>query len=301
MTKMMTTKEVARYLNVNEKMVYALIADKGLPATKVTGKWLFPEHLVEQWLENNAINFPDIASPLTQHQGLLVLAGSNDILLDRVIGLYNETHRDHLAVFANLGSMGGIRALRRQQCHVATSHLLQEDDQDYNFDVANRELDSMPVVVNFCRREQGLMVAGDNPLNIRGVCDLGAPGLRIANRPLGTGTRLLLDRELERCGIRGEQLAGYDSVHARHMDAGLEVLAGRVDVAPGIRPVAHLLGLAFVSLRWERYDLLIAKDNFFEKGIQSFLGLLHAPAFHAMADQLVGYDLQTSGQMLFQR
>ena len=98
MTKMMTTKEVARYLNVNEKMVYALIADKGLPATKVTGKWLFPEHLVEQWLENNAINFPEIASPLTQHQGLLVLAGSNDILLDRAIGLYNETHRDHLAV-----------------------------------------------------------------------------------------------------------------------------------------------------------------------------------------------------------
>jgi hypothetical protein len=72
----------------------------------VTGKWLFPQNLVEQWLENNAINFPDIVFPLAYYQGLLVLAGSNDILLDRTIGVFNETHGDHLAVFANLGSMG---------------------------------------------------------------------------------------------------------------------------------------------------------------------------------------------------
>jgi excisionase family DNA binding protein len=301
MSEMMTTKEVARYLSVNEKMVYTLIAEKGLPATKVTGKWLFPQYLVEQWLENNAINFPEIASPLAHYQGLLVLAGSNDILLDRAIGMFNETNGDHLAVFANLGSMGGIRALRRQQCHIATSHLLQENGEEYNFDVAQRELEKMPVVVNFCRREQGLMLQRGNPKRIRGVQDLGKPGIRLANRPLSTGTRLLLDKELERCGIRGEQIDGYASSHARHMDAGLEVLAGRVDVAPGIRPVAFLLGLDFVPLRWERYDLLMAKDYFFEKSVQTFLSLLHDPDFQSMAASFEGYDTRLSGQMVFQR
>ena len=301
MNPMMTTKEVARYLSVNEKMVYTLISDKGLPATKVTGKWLFPQHLVEQWLENNAINFPDIASPLVKNQGLLVVAGSNDVLLDRTIGLFNDSQSDHLAVFANLGSMGGIRALRRQQCHIATSHLLQENGKEYNFDFAHEELDKLPVVVNFCRREQGLMLARGNPVGINGIEDLGNPGIRLANRPLGTGTRLLLDRELERCGIRGEQIDGYDSSHARHMDAGLEVLAGRVDVAPGIRPVAFLLGLDFLPLRWERYDLLMAKEYFFEKGVQAFLGLLHTPSFQSMAGSLHGYDASGSGQMVFQQ
>ncbi|MFH1982050.1 MAG: helix-turn-helix transcriptional regulator [Pseudomonadota bacterium] len=301
MNEMMTTKEVARYLSVNEKMVYTLISEKGLPATKVTGKWLFPQNLVEQWLENNAINFPEVASPLARYQGLLVLAGSNDILLDRTIGLFNETRGDHLAVFANLGSMGGIRALRRQQCHIAASHLLQENGEEYNFDAAQKELEKMPVVVNFCSREQGVMLARGNPLKIRGIQDFGKPGLRLANRPLSTGTRLLLDRELVRCGIRGEQIAGYDSAHARHMDAGLEVLAGRADAAPGIRPVAFLLGLDFLPLRWERYDLLIAKEHFFEKSVQTFLSLFHDPAFQAMANSLEGYDTRLSGQMVFQR
>ncbi len=301
MRPMMTTPEVARYLSVNEKMVYTLISDKGLPATKVTGKWLFPQHLVEQWLENNAINFPDIASPLVKHQGLLVVAGSNDVLLDRTIGLFNDTQSDQLAVFANLGSMGGIRALRRQQCHIATSHLLQENGEEYNFDFAHEELDKLPVVMNFCRREQGMMLTPDNPLEIGGIQDLGKPGIRLANRPLGTGTRLLLDRELERCGIRGERIDGYDATHARHMDAGLEVLAGRADVAPGIRPVAFLLGLDFLPLRWERYDLLMAKEYFFEKSVQAFLGLLHTPAFQSMADNLHGYDTSGSGHMVFKQ
>ena len=301
MNEMMTTKEVACYLNVNEKMVYTLIADKGLPATKVTGKWLFPHYLVAQWLENNAINFPDIVSPLAHYQELLVIAGSNDILLDRAIGIFNETGGDHLAVFANLGSMGGIRALRRQQCHIATSHLLQDNGEEYNFHIAQRELEKMPVVVNFCRREQGLMLKKGNPLGVHGIPDLGKPGIRLANRPLSTGTRLLLDKELERCGIRGDQIDGYASSHARHMDAGLEVLAGRADAAPGIRPVAFLLGLDFLPLRWERYDLLMAKDYFFEKSVQTFLSLLHDPAFNAAAADFEGYDTSASGQMVFQR
>ena len=103
----MSTKEVSKFLNVNEKMVYTLVSEKGLPATKITGKWLFPQHLVEQWVEANTINFPKRDVGAVPYKGLLVIAGSNDLLLDRAITLFNTMTTDHLAVFGNLGSMGG--------------------------------------------------------------------------------------------------------------------------------------------------------------------------------------------------
>ena len=128
MKKMLSTREVAQFLSVNEKMVYTLVAEKGLPATKITGKWLFPRHLVEQWIEANTINFPETASRLPPYHGLLILAGSNDLLLDRMISFYNTRFTDQVAVFGNLGSMGGLGALQQNFCHIAICHLLQDDE-----------------------------------------------------------------------------------------------------------------------------------------------------------------------------
>ena len=149
MKKLLSTRAVAEFLNVNEKMVYTLVAEKGLPASKVTGKWLFPQHLVEQWVETQTINYPDTGSLRPLQHGILVLAGSNDPLLDRAISLFNSQFQAPLAVFGNLGSMGGLRALRQNLCHIASSHLLQEDEEEYNFDYAFQELDAMPAVVNY--------------------------------------------------------------------------------------------------------------------------------------------------------
>ncbi len=110
---LLSTKEVAQYLHINEKMVYALIADKGLPATKVTGKWLFPRHLVDQWLEAHTSNLANL--PQTPHtdKNLLIITGSNDILLERLIAQYNLIFPGHVAAFGNMGSMGGIKALKQ--------------------------------------------------------------------------------------------------------------------------------------------------------------------------------------------
>jgi excisionase family DNA binding protein len=298
--RLLNTREVSHLLDINEKMVYSLIAEKGLPATKVTGKWLFPKHLVQRWLENKTINYPQDARPLPPYEGLLIITGSNDILLDRAMSLFNRLYPEHIAVFGNLGSQGGLKALSRGLCHIASSHLLQENEEEYNFQFALQEFkEALPALVNFCKREQGLLVAKGNPKGIKGIPDLGQARIRIANRPAGTGTRLLLDQRLEKAGIDPLQIDGYQREFRSHLDVGLEVLSGRVDTAPAIRPVAHLLGLDFVPLRWERYDLLISKDHFFEKGVQLFVGLLHEPAFRALAEQMEGYDLSLAGKMIF--
>ncbi len=299
MKALLSTKEVAQYLGVNEKMVYTLVAEKGLPASKVTGKWIFPQHLVEQWVVTHTQNLPSVMAGDAIPEGLLVMAGSNDPLLDLAISLHNSRSTQRLAVFGNMGSMGGIRALKQRLCQVATSHLLQEDGDEYNFDFISKEVLPTPVVVNFCRRRQGLIVARENPKEILGTADLSRPGLRVVNRKLGTGTRLLFDQELKAAGIQSQQLSGYNRDVARHMDVGLAILAGSADAGPCIQPVAEQLGLHFIPWRWERYDLLILKERFFDPAVQGFLGLLHEKAFRNLTKGLEGYDLSISGQMIF--
>lgn len=299
MNDFLSTREVAAFLNVNEKMVYSLISEKGLPATKITGKWLFPRHLVEQWLEGHTENYPEALSKLPPYQGLLIIAGSNDLLLDKAIALFNAFFPEHIAVFGNLGSMGGLRALKRNLCHIASSHLLQENEDEYNFGFADKELENMPAVVNFCKREQGIILNGHLSDKIKTLQDLAKPGIRIVNRGLGTGTRLLFDKALKSAGLNGEKIEGYHRIVNRHMDVGLEILTGNADAGPGIRPVASMLGLDFLPIRWERYDLLIPKDRFFDKGVQLFQSLLHEKEFTQLSETLDGYDIGDCGKMIF--
>jgi putative molybdopterin biosynthesis protein len=299
--KLLSTKEVAEFLGINEKMVYTLVAEKGLPASKVTGKWLFPLALVEQWIETHTLNYPETRQHLPPYDGLIIITGSNDLLLDKTIALFNKTAAGQIAVFANLGSMGGLRALRQNFCHIATSHLLQNNGDEYNFDFAGQEFTNMPVIVNFCRREQGFMIQKGNPKQIHTIADLNRPDIRVVNRSLATGTRLLFDKELLKAGLNPEKIDGYTHEVNSHMEVGLEVLAGRAHFGPGIRPVATLLGLDFIPLRWERYDLLITKDRFFDKGVQSFIGLLQDAEFKKIAEPFTGYDVSSSGKMVFQK
>jgi len=301
MKKLFSTKEVAEFLGVNTKIIYSLISEKRLPATKITGKWLFPKHLVEQWIEANTLNYPKQENDLQPYRGLLIIAGSNDLLLDKTISLFNSLHSDSIAVFGNLGSMGGLNALRKNLCHIGASHLLQENENEYNFDFAAQELDKIPVIVNFCKRAQGLIVKKGNPKKIKQISDLGKQGITIANRSLGTGTRLLFDKELSKAGVKGEDIDGYYNEVNRHIDMGIEVLAGRIDAGPGIRPVASLLDLDFIPIRWERFDLLMEKERFFDQGVQHFLSILRGKDFSKTAEALPGYDISLSGEVVFQK
>ncbi len=297
--KFLTTKEVARLLKVNDKMVYSLINEKGLPATKVTGKWMFPRRLVEEWLETNILNYRQTGAEMSSDTGRLLLAGSDDPLFQQTLSLFHKKNNGTVAFFASLGSMGGLKCLRRGLCHIGVCHLLQDDNQEYNFDFAERELERPPVFVNFSKREQGILLKKGNPKNILSIADLAKPGVRIVNRPLGTGTRLLLDYEIAKSDISTDAIAGYHHEFPRHIDVGMEILSGRADAAPAIRAIAGLLDLDFLPLRWERFDLLIARERFFEQGIQQFMGVLHDKEFQQLAESFKGYDISLCGKMVF--
>ncbi len=299
--KYLTTKELAELLDINEKMVYQLINEKGLPACKITGKWLFPKHLVDIWIENHVINRPLPSQGILS--SMIIIIGSHDPLLEAVISFYNKNYPEHPVVYSPSGSMFGIRALKKGLCHIATAHLIHEDEKEYNFDYLKEyfEEHEVPAVINFCFREQGIIVQKGNPKGIKDIPSLVEKGATIANRAKGTGTRLLLDHELKKAGIDPHELKGYENEFSSHMEVALEVLSGRADAGIGIRAVASMLGLDFIPLRWERYDLLIPKPFFFEKNIQRLLGILQDKEFKRIVQRFDGYNIENSGRILFPR
>jgi len=299
MENLLSTKEVAEYLGVNEKMIYTLINEKELPATKITGKWLFPKSLVEQWVASRTINYPKQPVSAVQIPNLLLIAGSNDILLDRALALFRRLNPGHVAFFGNLGSIGGLKSLKEGLCHIATSHLAEENEKEYNFSFAADFLEESPVVVNFCRREQGLLVPKGNPKGIQGIADIGHKDLVVANRSLETSTRVLFDRELKKAGLDCRHVAGYECEFQSHLDVGLEILAGRADTGLAIGAVATVLGLDFIPMQWERFDLLIPKSEFFTQSTQLFLELLRGEGFLHLVDGLSGYDLNLCGKVVY--
>jgi len=299
MQKLLSTKEVAEFLGVNEKMVYTLINEKELPASKITGKWLFPKDLVEQWVASRTINYPKKPQSAVEIPDLLLIAGSNDILFDNALTLFRRQNPGKAVFFGNLGSLGGLKALRQGLCHIATSHLAPEDAAENDISSAASQQDDFPAVVNFCRREQGWLVPKGNSNRVQGVADIGAKQLTIANRPLDASTRILLDREFKKAGLDCRNIKGYEREFQSHLEVGLEVLAGRADTGLAIRAVATLLDLDFVPLRWERFDLLIPKNDFFAQSTQLFLELLHSDSFRRLAEGFSGYDLDLSGKMVY--
>ena len=299
MKPLMNTNEVSQYIGINEKKIYNLITTKGLPATKVTGKWLFHRQLVDRWLEQHTENYPPAEKTPHNYRNLLIITGSNDLLLDELLELFARRNPLPLPLFCNLGSMGGIRALRENLCHICSCHLLESDGDEYNFAYVEEEFGDDVVLVNFCKRLQAVVVPRGNPKGVKELTDFTSGRLRIANRKQGTGTRLLLDQELERRGVSGEQIPGYDTEFARHLDVALEVLAGRADAGLAIAAVAEMLGLEQVEVRWERYDFIMRKDVFFSRGVQMLLALLRDQEFISLADKFSGYDLSLSGQVVF--
>jgi putative molybdopterin biosynthesis protein len=299
MTSLMGTKEAAQYLGINEKKIYSLITDRGLPATKVTGKWLFQRHLLDRWLEHHTENYPPAETSPETYKNLLIITGSNDLLLDQLLEVFARRHRLPLPVFSNLGSMGGIRALKENLCHICSAHLLEPEGEEYNFAYVEAQFGDQVVVVNFCKRLQAVLVASGNPHGVTGLADLASGRLRIANRKEGTGTRLLLDQELQRQGVGGEQIPGYETAFGRHLDVGLEVLAGRADAGLAIAAVGEMLGLDQLPVRWERYDFIVRKEVFFGRGVQMLLALLHDREFLQVSERFAGYDLSISGGMVF--
>ena len=300
--RFLTVAEAARYLRLNPRSVYLLAQRGAIPASRATGKWLFPVHLLDEWLDASARQRAGeriprgrpVASPSS-----LLLAGSDDPGLELLPDALEGQAGRPLLYAATLGSVGGLEAVAAGFADVACAHLRDPASGEYNLPHVPRYLPGQPaVVVNLFYRELGLVVWTGNPRRLEGVGDLGRRGLRFINRQAGSGTRAFTDEALGVAGIAPTGIVGYREEVSTHWAVALRVLRGEADVGVATRAVAAALSLGFVPLTRERFDLVIPKERFFRPPVQALLEAIRSERFRRGLERLGGYDWGQTGRVL---
>jgi len=228
--------------------------------------------------------------------------GSHDMTLD-LIAQFLAGHDRRLAS-ANVGSQGGLVALRRGEAHLAGSHLLDPETGEYNVSYIRQYLPGVKVkVVTLVGREQGLIVTPGNPKGIRSLDDLSRPGadsarVSFVNRQRGAGTRVLLDYQLNQLGIVADSIIGYNQEEYTHLGVAAAVASGRADCGLGIAAAAQALNLDFIPLYQERYDLVIPKEHAESDLLTPLFAVLENREFRAAVAALPGYDVGRMGTLV---
>ncbi len=223
--------------------------------------------------------------------------GSHDMTLD-LMAQFLAARRRRLAS-ANVGSQGGLVALRRGEAHLAGSHLLDPETGVYNLSAIRQYLPGVPVkVVALVERQQGLLVRKGNPKGITGLEDLARPEVRFINRQRGAGTRVLLDYQLAVLGIAPSSIQGYTQEEYTHLAVAAAVASGRADCGLGIAAAAQALDLAFLPLYQEHYQLVIPAEFYASSLLAPLLEVLGDPAFQAAVTAMPGYTVSNMGKLV---
>jgi putative molybdopterin biosynthesis protein len=200
---------------------------------------------------------------------------------------------------SNVGSLGGLTALRNGHCHAAGSHLLDTETGIYNISYVKRYLPDRPVkLVNLVYRNQGLIIQRGNPKNIRGIEDLTRNEITFVNRQQGAGTRILLDYRLATLGITPDKVKGYDREEFTHMSVAVAVLSGVADAGMGIFAAAKALDLEFIPVVTEEYDLVIPAEFYGDEKVGFMLDVIRSDAFKKDVMNLGGYDTSKTGTVI---
>ena len=234
-------------------------------------------------------------------ENTIVCIGSHDNALDLLANSLKKKYPRLSLSSAHVGSMGGLMALKKGEAHIAGTHLLDEETGEYNVSYIKRLLsDKKVILINLVYREQGLLVPKGNPKNIKGFNDLTREEVVFINRQSGAGTRLLTDKHLKDLGINPGSVKGYDREEFTHMGVASAVLTGIADTGLAILASARALGLDFIPVAKERYDLAIPADFYNTEMIESLLKIIRAEdEFKNMVMSLGGYDVSDMGKIVY--
>lgn len=289
---MMTTREVANYLRIKERKVYDLVKQGRIPCRRVTGKWLFPKHLIDAWITGEE---PRARRVKVNVERPLVAAGSHDPLLEWCL----RESGCGLAMLAG-GSLDGLARFAAGDAFVCGLHLLDPATGLYNVAAVEKHVAAEGVVLlQWAWREQGLVLAEGNPLGIRSLADLAAKKARVVLRQEEAGSRLLFEHLLAKAELKLAALALLERPARSESDLALAVLEGRADAGLAIAEVARQHRLDFLPLHRERYDLLVTRRDYFEPPFQTLFEFVRSPAFESHAGALAGYDCRDRGRVVF--
>ncbi len=257
---------------------------------------------LSEGLEEDRPVAAELLVPPEDIEGTLVVLGSHDNTLDLLATLLRRRDPKLRLSSAHVGSLGGLMALRQGRAHLGGSHLYDPETNSYNVPYIQKYLAGMPLkLINLAWRQQGFMVLPGNPHSIRAVADLTRPGVRFINRQRGAGTRLLLDFLLQQEGIDPAAVQGYNREEYTHMAVAANVESGTADVGLGILAAARALGLDFIPLTPERYDLVVPLATFRDRLFEELLAVINSQEFHAATEVMGGYDLKDCGKIVWEQ
>jgi len=289
---LMTVTEVAEYLRVRERTVYELVRTQRIPSCKLSGKLLFPKRLIELWVAQSA-DYPLAATHLSSPPP--VIAGSHDLLLEwsaRESGC-------ELAIMVG-GSTAGMHWLLAGQAVACGLHLIDPATGDYDAAALTGSLPGLDfVVLEWAKRQQGLVVAPGNPEKIATLADVRTRGIRVAMRQPGSGTALLFSKLLGDAGLSVEELETAGRPLSSHTDVADAIRQGKAGAGLAIEAVAREQGLDFLPMVWERYDLVVRRMEYFEPPLQRLFAFARTDAFRERAQSLGGYDVANTGAVIF--
>jgi putative molybdopterin biosynthesis protein len=227
----------------------------------------------------------------------IVAIGSHDLALDLLASYLRGIAADVRLSSANVGSLGGLMALKRGDAHFAGTHLLDEETGEYNRPFLNRLLSGEDVLlINLAYRDQGLILPPGNPQGLRSLADLARPDVRFVNRQKGSGTRILLDYHLKLQHLELGQIVGYDHEEFTHMSVAAAVQSGTATAGLGILAAAKALGLEFIPLFQERYDLAVPRRHWESELLAPMRHALHSESFRQAVADLGGYHVGDMGK-----
>lgn len=296
MRPLLSTKEVADYLRLKERKVYDLVAQGAIPHSRVSGKLLFPRALVDEWVRKNTA---DLALPSMRHAPAII-AGSSDPLLEWAV----RESRSGLATMS-YGSLDGVERLAAGSACAAALHLPDPPSRsaapraDRNIEFARDRLAHLDcVLIEWAKREQGLLIARGNPKRINRLADLRrakSPKVRVAERPTSAGSYLLFLKLLQEAGVSHETLQVVTPAAQTESDVAAMILDGRADAGLAVRAVAQQFQLDFLPLATERLDIAVLRASYFDAPWQGLISFTRSTSFQRYAKSLAGYDVRELG------
>jgi putative molybdopterin biosynthesis protein len=288
--QLLTTTEAADYLRLRERKLYELVANRQIPCTKVTGRWLFSRADLDCWLLSGMAR-PEGMAPAEPPP---IVGGSHDPLLQWALA----ESRAGLAILPEGSQAGYARFLRGEVVAAAIHfHDLDAGDGDANVATVRQEASFYDaVLLGFAAREQGLLVPRGNPLGLTGLAQASDQKLRLVVRPDGAGAQQLLQSMLKRDGLALSQFP-HTVMASTGPDVAQAIRADRADCGIATRAVASAAGVGFVPLCFERFDLLMRQRDYFRPPVQRLVALMTDQRFAAQASELGGFDVSAAGQV----
>lgn len=253
----------------------------------------------EEILRNVGNVQPITEEPVTPPVNMktIVITGQ-DTSLD-LLARYMEKEQRYRPLRSFAGSMDSLVSMYMGNSDIVSTHLFDGETGEYNLPYVNKLMVSHPfTLINLASRRAGLYVQRGNPKRITEWQQLDQRGIRIVNRERGAGARVLLDEQLRLHHIRPSTLQGYDREETSHIAVAARIAAGEADVGVGSEKAAALVGVEFVPLTLERYDLVVLNKPENAEWIALLKRILQSTEFQNELKAIGGYDLSRTGEIL---